>query len=152
MQRIIPLLLMFALAPAAHAQAMFRSVMPDGKIVYSDKPAPGAKESKQVNLKPLNIVAPVAGTPAPGDVPPLPGNSNANNAEIASARQNLEAAQKALDAGREQRDGDRVGIARPGGAGGSRPSDEYLQRVKSLEDAVTTAQTQLDAAQRSAGR
>lgn len=153
MQRIIPLLLMFALAPAAHAQAMFRSVMPDGKIVYGDKPAPGAKESKQVNLAPLNIAAPIAGTPAPGEVPPPPAaNSNANNAEVAAARLNLEAAQKALDAGREQRDGDRVGIARAGGTGGSRPSDEYLQRVKSLEDAVAAAQAQLDSAQRNAGR
>ena len=49
--RSIPLLLALAfVATTAHAQAVFRSVMPDGKVVYGDKPAPGAKEAKQVNL------------------------------------------------------------------------------------------------------
>ena len=151
MQRIIPLLLMFALAPAAHAQAMFRSVMPDGKIVYGDKPAPGAKESKQVNLAPLNISTPTQGSQGSPDAgagagAAAPGN---NNAEVAAARQNLAEAQKALDAGREQREGDRVGVAKGGGAS-SRLSEGYLQRVKALEDAVAAAQKQLEEAQRAA--
>ncbi len=143
------LLLMLALCAPAYAQGIFRSVMPDGKIIYGDKPAPGAKEAKQVNLAPLNIVTPPAPGLNPGDAPPPPANAAAN-AEVATARQNLEEAQKALAAGSEQRDGDRTGIARQGGGGASRPSDDYLQRVKSLEDAVAAAQQQLEAAQRAA--
>ena len=142
------LLLLFALvlaSPAAHAQAVFRSVMPDGKIVYGDKPAPGAKEAKQVNLAPLNISTPGQGSSstAPADGAAPAGN---NAAEVAAARQSLDAAQKALEAGREQKEGDRIGTAK----GSSRPTDDYVQRVKTLEDAVAAAQNQLNAAQNSA--
>ena len=147
--RGIPLLLALAFAAAtAHAQGVFRSVMPDGKIVYGDKPAPGAKESKQVNLAPLNISTPTPGAPASPD-PGASADAPNNNAEIAAARQNLEAAKKALEAGREQREGDRVGVAKGGGAS-SRLSEDYLQRVKALEDAVAAAQKQLEDAQRAA--
>ena len=145
-------LLLFALALAPRpvlAQAVFRSVMPDGKIIYGDKPAPGAKESKQVNLPPPNISSPAqpsAGAASPRDAPAPEGN---NNADVENARRNLEAAKKALEEGREPRDGERTGVARkPGGAANSQLNESYYQRVKSLEDAVTAAQNELDAAQR----
>ena len=120
----------------------------NGKIVYGNKPEPGAKEAKQVNLAPLNIASPPP--PAASTTDPASPAGN-NNTELAAARQNLDAAKKALEAGREQREGDRIGVAKGGGAT-SRLSEEYLQRVKSLEDAVASAQKQLDDAQRSAGR
>lgn len=152
MTRNLTLLLALALvAPAVHAQGMYRSVMPDGKIVYGDKPAPGAKESKQLNLAPLNIATPrpapdTVHTSNPADTTPVD-----KNAEVNAARQRLEAAQKALNEGREQREGDRIGVAK-GGGGTSRLSEQYLDRVKALEDAVATAQQQLDSAQRNARR
>ena len=150
MFRYLPLMLALALgSPAAQAQGMYRSVMPDGKIVYGDKPVPGAKESKQLNLAPLNIATP----PPPPDTvqsrnPADPAPID-KNAELVAARQRLEAAQKALSEGREQREGDRIGVAK-GGGGTSRLSESYLQRVKGLEDAVAAAQQQLEAAQRNA--
>ena len=153
MSTYISLLLILALAsPAALAQGMFRSVMPDGKIVYGDKPAPGATESKKLNLAPLNIATPPAAPDTAQPSNPADGSQPGNNsAEVAAAKQRLEAAQKALNDGREQRDGDRVGLAK-GGGGTSRLSESYLDRVKSLEGAVTAAQQQLDAAQRPPGR
>jgi hypothetical protein len=149
--RCIPLLLALALAATtAHAQGVFRSVMPDGKIVYGDKPALGAKESKEVNLPPPNIMAapPAPASPPAGSAEPptLKGDSNA---DVVAARNKLDAAKKALETGSEQREGDRIGVAKGGGAT-SRLSDAYLQRVKALEDAVASAQAQLDAAQRAA--
>ena len=40
------ILILFVVAcSAVHAQAVFRSVMPDGKIIYGDKPAPGAQDA-----------------------------------------------------------------------------------------------------------
>jgi hypothetical protein len=150
-QRIFFLLTLALMATAVQAQAVFRSVMPDGKVVYGDKPAPGAKESKQVNLAPLNISTPAPGsTPAPPDTLAPAGNNN--SADVATAQQNLEAARRALEAGRELREGDRIGIASKGGATNSRLSDSYLNRVKQLEDAVAAAQSQLEEAQRAAGR
>src|SRR3954469_12981545 len=150
--RNIVLVLMLTLGAAcAYAQPMFRSVMPDGKIVYGDKPAPGAKETKQLNLAPLNIASPpqapdTVQTTNPADPAPVD-----KNAEINAARQRLEAAQKALNEGREQREGDRIGVAK-GGGGTSRLSETYLDRVKTLEDAVAAAQQQLESAQRNAAR
>lgn len=135
---------------AAYAQSpMYRSVMPDGKVVYSDKPVPGAKESKQVNLAPLNIATPPQ-APDTAQQPPAATTEPINKeARVAAARQKLDAAQKALDAGREPGEGDRIGVAKGGGAT-SRFSDSYLERVKQLEDAVAAAQKEFDEAQRAA--
>lgn len=151
MFRYLPLLLALALgSEAALAQGMYRSVMPDGKVVYGDKPAPGAKESKKLNLAPLNIATPTQAPDTAQPVNPADGTTGNNSgAEVAAAKQRLEAAQKALAEGREQREGDRIGVAKGGGAT-SRLSDSYLQRVKALEDAVAAAQQQLEAAQRNA--
>ena len=153
--RGVLLLLAFAtLATTAHAQqAVFRSVMPDGRIVFGSKPEPGAKESKQVNLAPLNIAKPVQAPPPAQSKAPT-GNAEApapakdgGPPDVTAARQKLEVAQKALEDGREPREGERTGTARPGM---SRLNDDYYKRVKVLEDAVATAQAEYDAAQRAA--
>jgi hypothetical protein len=123
--------------------------MPDGKIVYSDKPPPGAKESKKLNLAPLNIATPQQAPDTPQTAAPADAPAIDKNAELAAARQKLEAAQKALTEGREQREGDRIGVAKGSGAT-SRPSESYLERVKALEDGVAAAQNELNAAQRNA--
>jgi len=150
MLRFLSILLALALAsPAANAQGMYRSVMPDGKIVYSDKPPPGAKESTKLNLAPLNIATPQQAPDAPPPANPADGAPVDKAANLAAARQKLEAAQKALAEGREQREGDRIGVAK-GGSASSRLSESYLDRVKALEDNVAAAQQQFDAAQRAA--
>ena len=150
MLRFLSILLALALAsPAANAQGMYRSVMPDGKIVYSDKPPPGAKESTKLNLAPLNIATPQQAPDTPPPANPADGAPVDKAANLAAARQKLEAAQKALAEGREQREGDRIGVAK-GGSASSRLSESYLDRVKALEDNVAAAQQQFDAAQRAA--
>ena len=138
-------LLLIALAFAAltaQAQAVYRSVMPDGRIIYGDKPAPGATEAKEVMLPKPNIIAPVSTKPDPAS---QTKDTGAGADRVRSARQALDAAKAALEAGREQKDGDRIGTARKGG---SQLNDAYYQRVKALEDAVTAAQKQLDDARR----
>jgi hypothetical protein len=126
-------------APAAHAQAVFRSVMPDGKVVYGDKPAPGAKESRRVDVSTPNIATP----PQPGAVSvPTPQQqaADAADARVKAAQQELQAAKVALEAGSEPREGEHIGIA----GGGTRLTDAYFQRIKSLEAAVAAAQKKLD--------
>ena len=142
------LILVCAMAPlpVLAQSATYRSVMPDGKIIYGDKPAPGAKESKKLNLAPLNISTP---QPAP-DNSAAAEKATANatrDAQIAEAKQKLDAAKRALEAGREIREGDRIGLAK-GSGGTSRPSEQYTDRVKQLEDAVANAQRELDDLQR----
>ena len=130
-------------ALAAHAQGFYyQSVMPDGRIIVGDKPAPGAKEVKQIPLRQGNISAPLSS-------PPPEGAAGAGvqtqalesaEAEIRDAQQQLQAAKTALEAGREPKPGERIGTA----GGASRLADAYARRLKALEDAVTTAQKRLD--------
>lgn len=65
----VGILLAVLLAPyAASSAPIYKSVGPDGKIIYSDKPVPGAK---RVDLPPINVYkAPPA--PAAAAAPPPP--------------------------------------------------------------------------------
>lgn len=138
--RQVILFIAFALAVVtAHGQTVYRSVMPDGSIVFGDKPAPGAKESKPVVLQKPNIVAPVQRPPRAGATSQQPDLVTAD-ADVRTAQTNLEQARAALEAGREPQPGERIGTA----GGASRLTDAYQQRLKGLEDAVAAAQKQLD--------
>lgn len=145
--RLALFLFLSALCATAHAQTIYRSVMPDGKIVFGDKPAPGAKESKPVAQRPPNISVPgpTSGGDAPSRQPALEATSN----EVNVARQRLEAAQKALEDGREPREGERTGIAKKGGGSGTNTqlNEGYNKRINALEQDVSTAQRELEEAQ-----
>jgi len=138
MRQAIILIVLAFVATVAQAQAMFRSVMPDGRIVYGDKPAPGAKESKQVNLAPLNISTPTQ--PGPAGPAPQQQALDAADEQVKSAQQALDQAKAALEAGREPQPGERIGTA----SGASRLNEVYFQRIQSLEQAVSAAQKRLD--------
>jgi hypothetical protein len=143
--RKIPLLTAFALAASfAYAQTVFRSEMPDGSVVYGDKPAPGAKEVKKITLPPSNILTtprqtapPSTPTPAPAAKKPA---ADTPDAQVVRAEEELRAAQAALEAGRDAREGERVGMV----GGNSRLSEAYFERIRSLEAAVAAAQKKLE--------
>ena len=142
--RQIPLLTALALAASlAHAQTVFRSDMPDGSVVYGDKPAPGAKETKKITLPPSNIVTTPRPT-APASKPTPAPEAKKSPVEIADAQvvraeEELRAAQAALEAGRDAREGERVGMI----GGNSRLSENYFERIRSLEAAVAAAEKKL---------
>ena len=149
--RLIPLLTALALlASLAHAQTVFRSEMPDGRVVYGDKPAPGAKDVKQITLPPPNISAtPQPAAPASKPAPnsasaPAPGATKSPvetaDAQVTRAEEELKAAKAALAAGRNEQEGDRVGMV----GGRARLSESYFERIKSLEADVAAAQKKLD--------
>ena len=129
----------------AAAQVMYRSTMPDGKVVISDSPVKGAAKVEEVKSR--------AGNYAPGNpVPPgAAGKASDRSAALAAAESEFKAAQAASDAavaraqkGREEVEGDRVGTAK----GGARLSDAYEKRQAALKAEVDAAQKQLDAARR----
>lgn len=149
--RQILLLIALALAVSlAHAQTVFRSEMPDGSVVYGDKPAPGAKEARKITLPPSNVVTtPRQTAPASKPTPaaasaPAPASKKPEvdtpDAQVARAEEELKAAQAALEAGRIEKEGDRVGMV----GGHARLSEGYFERIKSLEAAVAAAQKKLD--------
>jgi len=154
--RLAVLVIMIALAAetALAQQPIFRSVMPDGRIIYGDKPAPGAKEAEQVRLPPSNIASPTQRSEA-GVSPTQPSGAGASprqqaldaaDAEVQDAQRALDAAKTALEAGREPQEGERAGttITKGRSTGSTRASDTYVQRIEALEDAVAAAQKNLD--------
>lgn len=149
-------LLMLAASAACAQGYYYQSTMPDGRTVIGDKPAPGAKEVKQIPLRKGNTSAPLAKPGAGGATDPGTAARQAGDAidaDVAEAQQELQAAKKALEGGREPLPGERMGTAGgsakgKGGSGASggtsRLTDDYFKRIKSLEDSVAAAQQKLD--------
>lgn len=146
----ITIVLSFAFAAQElQAQTVYRSVMPDGRIVYGDKAAPGARDAREVELPPPNISVP---EPVPAAAPS--GQSRVKGKEpalsldeaqkaVVRASDALDAARAALAAGLEPRPGETQGSAIPGRR---RRTEAYEQRINGLENAVTQAQKALDEA------
>ncbi|NBR28657.1 MAG: DUF4124 domain-containing protein [Betaproteobacteria bacterium] len=139
--RLLLIFLMAAMCAVAQAQTIFRSVMPDGRIVFGDKPAPGAKESKQIVVSPTNVSTP---GPVSGSGPSARQQALDNaTEEMLAAQKNLDRARAALESGREPRPEERLGMK----GGGTRTTEAYDQRMKALEQDVQAAQKQLSDAQ-----
>jgi hypothetical protein len=162
-------------ATAALGQTFYKSTMPDGKIILGDKPAPGAAKVEEMRVTPGNIApsnpsgaappirrgdesserrAPMAAPPgAPRPVVATPGGAGAAqgadpDARLREAQDRFDAASAAADRGREPLEGERTGTA----SGMSRLNDVYWARQKQLDDSVSAAQQELDAARAAAAR
>ena len=146
--------LLLIICGVAGAQAIKKYVTPDGKIIYSDEPVPGASE--------VGVVAP------PPEVTPeqrraaeeaARRNSQLSNEadqraseqadgelsrrdRIRAAEKALENAKRTLQDGKEPMPGERKGTA----GGASRLTEAYFQRQQANEQAVKQAQQNLDAA------
>ena len=138
-----------AAAGLAQAQQVFKYVMPNGQIVYSDKPVPGGR-----------LVDEIAPPPPAGAAPPptprqeqLQEQRNAvrerlsdrdrefqrAQANLQDARNRLAQAERTLVAGKEPLPGERTGNV----GGGSRLNEMYWQRQAANEASVEQARAQL---------
>jgi hypothetical protein len=120
------------LAQLAGAQALYKSTMPDGKVIYGDKPAPGAVKVEQ--SKPDTSKKGIA-EPTKREAAALKELQDARQ-KRESAANKVEAAQKALQAaeaaraaGKEPLAGERLGTA----GGNQRLTDAYWARQKKLD-------------------
>jgi hypothetical protein len=129
---------------------MYRSTMPDGKKVISDRPLPGASKVEELTPPPGNYApgAPVPKGATPAAAPEKPAS---RSAQSAAAEADLKAAQRAYDeavsraaAGSVETEGDRQGTAK----GGARRTEAYDKRQAELKAEVDAARERLDAAQR----
>jgi len=137
MKKIALFLFCCVICAGAAAQTIYRSVMPDGKIVFGDKPAPGAKESGPVVLRQPNVSTP--GPTSTSGASPRQQTMDRAAGDVSTAQQTLERARAALEAGREPTPEERIGTKT-----GSRTTEAYDQRIKALEQNVVAAQKQLD--------
>lgn len=147
----VPVLLLAA--PFACAQQIFKSRTPDGRIVFSDRPQPGATVLERYEALPpadpsavaarqaaLREQAKAASERAAERVQAL----DAVTKEIQAATAALEQARANLEAGREPLPGDRTGNVE----GGTRLNEAYWYRQFANEQAVLEAQARLDRAQK----
>ena len=132
---------LLGLSGTAQGQPLYKSTMPDGKVVYSEKPVPGARRVDTVEPPPAK-----AGITAATDAEKARAAQAASKAGAApqqspveDARNQLKKAEAAREAGKEPLPGERIGTA----GGTSRVTDAYHARQKSLELAVEAARQRL---------
>jgi hypothetical protein len=140
---IASLLVFCAATSGAWAQTVFKSTMPDGRVVYGEKPAPGAKRVDKIEPPPaktgMTAITPEEKTRA--QQPPQPQGAAASQAQaLDDARKQLEQAEAARESGKEPLPGERLGLK----GGGSRLTEAYDERQKALELAVAAARKRLD--------
>jgi hypothetical protein len=147
--KVLLLALLVAAAGAASAQKIGRYVFPDGRVVYSDQPVPGAKLVNEVAPPP----PPAAPPPAPSreEKAARPGGDpgaariqrlDEADAEVRAATEALERARAQLQSGIEPLPGERTGTA----GGGSRLNEAYEQRQAANQKAVADAEERLQRA------
>lgn len=146
LRKLIALLVFFSTC-CLGADLVFKSTMPDGKILYGNAPVKGAKKVEKITPSTQDAGVRIS---TPNQIQQL-GQRQSQQQEDSSRRQAdmdqlksaLKQAEEAREAGKEPHDGDFIGNAR----GGMRLNEEYLERQKTLEANVQEARKRLDAAQ-----
>jgi type IV secretory pathway VirB10-like protein len=148
--------LAWGLAAAASAQTLYKNVMPDGRIIYTDAPLPGAVQSKMLEppAPPTQAQREAAQKRVEEDNrkrEALQGRIeerrkifDAADERVMKARRAVDQAQLALEQGRAPQGGEMSGNA----GGGVRPNEDYFRRISDLERALTAARKELDDALR----
>ena len=143
--RIAVLLIAFA-ASGAFAQTMYKSTMPDGRVIYGEKPVPDAKRVDTVTPPPPKSGISTVTTQEKARVEQQAKQRTAtDNSQFLreEARRALEKAETARETGKEPLPGERIGTA----GGASRLTEAYHVRQKRLEEEVHAARKGLDQAQ-----
>jgi predicted nucleic acid-binding Zn-ribbon protein len=143
---------MLSIATGAYAQAMYKSTMPDGRVVYGEKPETGAKRVDKVEAPPpqtgTTVLTPAEKQTIDQRIQKRVATDEAQKRELENAHAQLKKAQAALEAGKEPLPGERQGTA----GGFSRLTDEYWARQKNLEAAVAAARKRVEQAEQAARR
>jgi hypothetical protein len=128
-------------AMSSWAQTIYKSIMPDGRVIYGTQPALGAKRVETMKQTETTGVRPVGpqDQKALQDLQVQRGQKEAHQDEIQQAEKALHDAEAAQAAGKEPLPGERLGTA----GGASRLTDEYWERQKALDDAVAEARRRL---------
>ena len=148
--KLCPLLVLFVLADApAAAQTVYKSIMPDGSIVYGNGPVKGAAKVEPITVQPP-VVTETPAAPSPEAARRVQEDLRTEDATWAKATQEIRSAEEALTAAKLAQ---QSGVAPVpgemiGNAGNSfvRPSEAYFARQQQLADDVKKAQARVDAA------
>ena len=138
-------LLAALLLQPAMAQTLYKSTMPDGRIVYGDKPAPDAVKVEET--RPDVKKGGIGGTTpreqeALKDMEKSRLQREGGQDKVQAAEQALRDAEAARAAGKEPLASERIGTA----GGASRLGELYFDRQRKLEEAVDKARRELEQA------
>ena len=132
---------------AAVAQTMFKSTMPDGRVIFGDKPVDGATKIEAIKpdtakrgIQTLSTGEAAAIKQAEQEKEKL--KRQRGDDSVQAAEKALRDAEAALAKGEEPLPGERTGTA----GGGSRLNEAYWQRQQKLKDDVERARVALDKA------
>lgn len=134
-----------AFAALAEQRILYRSVLPNGRVVYGDAPAANARRTEEIVVEPhpLNPQQTEAALRALAltrdqllrDAAARKARLGQLDNQIADASDELKEAESRREAGREVREGDRQGRRRLA---------VYFERQRALEGAVQQARLRLD--------
>lgn len=130
--------------PWALAQVNYKSTMPDGKVIYGDKPVPGAAKVDQIKPSTTQGITPPSAKEAGvlSDLERSRENREANDDRLRALEQAVTRAEAALAAGKDPLPGEHIGTA----GGGQRLTEAYFERQKRLEADVARARADLASA------
>jgi hypothetical protein len=138
-------------------QVVFKLVDRKGKVTYADKAPPKEFDGKvtriEVDLKANTAtLAGVGESTAPVKLPlTAPELKRVRaDAELARARENLEAAKKAREDGKEPTEDETQWVGKKGGGARPVPTEAFHARIKALDEAVKAAEAEFDRAQKAA--
>jgi len=135
-------------APLAAGQINYKSVMPDGKVIYGDKPAPGAVRVEQLKAAPskgVSISSPKDAA-AVRQMESSRAGRQAGGQKVRAAEEAMKRAEAAMAEGKEPGEGDRIGTV----SGAQRFSDQYWERQKRLAAEYEVARASYEKAVREA--
>jgi hypothetical protein len=146
----------FALA-AGEKQVVWKLVDPKGKVTYADKAPPKDYDGKVTRIE-VDLAANRAMLVTPGDAAPpvlLPLTAPElkrvkTEAELARAKERLEAAKKAREDGKDPTPEETQWLGKKGGGARPEPTEAYHARIKVLDDAVKAAEAGLESARKAA--
>lgn len=139
------------LAQPAAAQTLYKSTLPDGKVIYGDKPAPGAAKVEETKpdtskkgIAPTTTTSPAVSREAAAlkQLEQDRMKRNAAGNKVQAAEKELRDAEAAQAAGKEPLGSERQGTV----SGNQRFTEAYWARQKKLDQAVELARRNLDLA------
>jgi hypothetical protein len=155
---LVPFLLAATAALAAgDKQVVWKLEDKKGKVTYVDKAPPKEFDGKVTRIE-VDLTANIATLKGVGEAAPPrvmrltePELKRVRaDAELARARENLEAAKKAREEGNEPTAEETQWLGKKGGGARPVPTEAYHARIKVLDDAVKAAQAESDRAQKAA--
>lgn len=149
MKALFAVLLSCLVPTFAAAEDLYKSTMPNGKVVYGEKPEPGAKRVEKLPSPPpktgTNVLTPAEKKGVDQRLQQRAAQDQAWRKQLEAAYAQLKSAEAAREAGKEPLPGERLGTA----SGASRLTDEYWTRQKTLEAAVEAARKRVEELEKS---